>query len=151
MLNLFYPGLKAQVPEPLQASVDQTISSVSASVDGSAAVLSVTLPQEIVTAVRDNPDLLPAFPNAEALPSDESPQPSEFGQDPPTEDFSSDPAIEPLTPAEGNEASDDAPAESNPFGDSPAADASESPEAPAAEESDGNSEPEAVEPIDEQS
>ncbi|MFO0429235.1 MAG: hypothetical protein ACK526_21900 [Planctomyces sp.] len=151
MLNLFYPGLKAQVPEPLQASVDQTISSVSASVDGSAAVLSVTLPQEIVTAVRDNPDLLPAFPNAEALPSDESPQPSEFGQDPPTEDFSSDPAIEPLTPAEGNEASDDAPAESNPFGDSPAAEASESPEAPAAEESDGNSEPEAVEPIDEQS
>lgn len=158
MLNQIYPGVKGQVPEPLQASVDQTISSVSASLDGSAVILSVTLPQEIVTAVRDNPELLPAFPNPETAPSsespqssDDSPQSSEFGQDPPTEAFSSDPAIEPLTPAEGNEASDNASAESNPFGDSPAAEESESSEAPATDASDGNNEPEAIEPIDDQS
>ncbi len=77
-----YPMAAAQmVPQPLQAPVNQMVSSLSASHAGSVATISVTVPGQLVSILKDNPAILqgampmgpggpggPGFPGGPGIP-----------------------------------------------------------------------------------
>ena len=73
MVKQMYPLAGAQkVPQPLQAPVNQMVSSLSASHSGSVATISLTIPGQLVSILKDNPSILqgamPAGPGAPGFP-----------------------------------------------------------------------------------
>lgn len=85
MAKQMYPLAGAQmVPQPLQAPVSQMVTSLAASHSGSAATISLTIPGQLVSILKDNPAILqgampmgpggpgaprgPGFPGAPAAP-----------------------------------------------------------------------------------
>jgi len=59
MAKQMYPLAAAQmVPQPLQAPVNQMVSSLAASHSGSVATISLTIPGQIVSILKDNPAIL---------------------------------------------------------------------------------------------
>ena len=79
MAKQFYPLAGAQmVPQPLQAPVNQMVTSLAASHSGSVATISVTIPGQVVSILKDNPAILqgaipvgprgPGFPGGPGVP-----------------------------------------------------------------------------------
>jgi len=72
MAKQMYPLAGAQmVPQPLQAPVNQMVSSLAASHSGSVATISLTIPGQIVSILKDNPEIIqgamPAGPGAPGI------------------------------------------------------------------------------------
>lgn len=76
MAKQLYPAAGAQmVPQPLQAPVNQIVSSLAASHSGSVATVSLTIPGQLVSILKDNPAILqgampmgPGFPGGPGAP-----------------------------------------------------------------------------------
>ncbi len=65
-----YPFAAGQVPPPLQASANQLVSSLAASHSGSVATISLTIPSQLVSILKDDPSILQgAIPSGAGFPS----------------------------------------------------------------------------------
>lgn len=59
MANAMYPGIRSNVPEPLQPVVDTAVQSLQAGFREPLVTVSVTIPQQLITVLQESPELLP--------------------------------------------------------------------------------------------